>query len=108
MYKILKQLQSETKKISVLLVIDLWVSGYITYVDKEVMCFEAEKRKGVFYTQVIRLSSIIALDYISDITVSNKDKVSLDDEGNLKTEEIEDDDDDDNDNDNNKFGPSLI
>lgn len=70
------------------------------------MCFEAEKRKGVFYTQVIRLSSIIALDYISDITVSNKDKVSLDDEGNLKTEEIEDDDDDDND--NNKFGPSLI
>ena len=47
MYKILKQLQSETKKISVLLVIDLWVSGYITYVDKEVMCFEAEKRKGV-------------------------------------------------------------
>lgn len=106
MYKILKQLQSETKKISVLLVIDLWVSGYITYVDKEVMCFEAERRKGVFYTQVIRLSSIIALDYVSDITISNKDKVSLDDEGNLITQEIDDDDEDDND--SNKFGPSLI
>lgn len=105
MYKILKQLQSETKKISVLLVIDLWVSGYITYVDKEVMCFEAERRKGVFYTQVIRLSSIIALDYVSDITISNKDKVSLDDEGNLITQEIDDDEDD---NDSNKFGPSLI
>lgn len=105
MYKILKQLQSETKKISVLLVIDLWVSGYITYVDKEVMCFEAERRKGVFYTQVIRLSSIIALDYVSDITISNKDKVYLDDEGNLITQEIDDDEDD---NDSNKFGPSLI
>lgn len=104
MYKILKQLQSETKKISVLLVIDLWVSGYITYVDKEVMCFEAERRKGVFYTQVVRLSSIIALDYVSDITVSNKDKISLDDEGNLITQEIDDDEDD---NDSNKFGPSL-
>lgn len=106
MYKILKQLQSETKKISVLLVIDLWVSGYITYVDNEVMCFEAERRKGVFYTQVIRLSSIIALDYVSDITISNKDKVSLDDEGNLITQEIDDDEDDNND--SNKFGPSLI
>lgn len=102
MYKILKQLQSETKKISVLLVIDLWVSGHITYLDEEVICFEAERRKGIFYTQVIRLSSIIALDYISDITVSNKEKYSLDDEGNLITEEVEEDDDDD------KFGPSLI
>lgn len=101
MYEILKQLQSETKKISVLLVIDLWVSGYITYLDEEVMCFEAERRKGIFYTQVIRLSSIIALDYISDITISTKDKCSLDDEGNLIKEEEDDDDD-------NYFGPPLI
>lgn len=101
MLKILQQLQQETKEISVLLITDFCIQGYISYLDKEIVAFECRKQKGIYYTKVVRLSSIIAIEYVSDINVTSKDKFKFEkepftpDEDNTEEDDNLDDDDDD-------------
>lgn len=103
MLKILQQLQQETKEISVLLITDFCIQGYISYLDKEIVAFECKKQKGIYYTRIVKLSSIIAIEYISDLSVSNKDKFKFEkepftpDEDNLDDDNLGNDDDDDDD-----------
>jgi hypothetical protein len=86
-----------------LLVTDFCIQGYISYLDEEIVAFECKKQKGIYYTRIVKLSSIIAIEYISDINIKSKDKVKFervpfspeddyDDDYNL-----DDDDDDDDD-----------
>lgn len=76
MFNILKQLQSDVKEVSILLTTptDEWIKGFISYVDEDCISFETEARDNIYYTLVIKLQAIIAVEFISDVRHSTKDK----------------------------------
>lgn len=84
MFKILRQLQEELKQISLLLCTptDEWIKGHVSYVDEECVSFETEEREGVYYTLVIKLDAIIAIEFVSDIRVPNKERYTPPEEEN--------------------------
>lgn len=93
MFKILQQLQNQLKEISILVSVptDDWIKGYISYIDEDCISLEAEEREGVYYTIIIKLDCIVAVEFVSDIRLSKYDRITplelkddiyfLDDEG---------------------------
>lgn len=95
MYKILKQLQSDVKEVSILLNTSMedWQNGFISYVDEDCLSFETEARDGIYYTMVVKLSAVIAVEFISDIRYSPKDRFIPKNNKKDSNESYDDDDD---------------
>jgi hypothetical protein len=100
MYNILKQLQEDSKEITILLSTNEWLKGTIVYLDAEYMSYEALKKDGVFYSLIVRLSAILAVEFVSGpigITKEEIEALSSSKSGSEFIEGIDDEDDFDQD-----------
>lgn len=76
MFKVLKQFQEDLKQIAILLSVptDDWIKGYVSYVDQECVSLETEQKDGVYYTLIIKLEAIVAIEFVSDVRVPAQEK----------------------------------
>jgi hypothetical protein len=99
MYTVLKQLQEDSKELTILLGTE-WIKGTIAYLDKQYMSFEAIKKDGVFYSLIVRLSAILAIEFVSGpigITKEEIEALNINKSGSEFIEGIDDEDDFDQD-----------
>lgn len=79
MYEILKQLQGDIKEVSLLIGTDAWLTGHICFINEEYLTLEAIKneKEDLYVTTVIKLSAIIAVEFTSDLRISQDEKFYL-------------------------------
>jgi hypothetical protein len=75
MYQILKQLNDSLTEVTILLSTQEWIMGFITFVNEEYIAFEAEERDEIYYTLIVKLDSICAVEFVSDFRINNKEKL---------------------------------
>lgn len=97
MYSILKQLQEDSKELTILLGTE-WIKGTIAYLDRECMSFEALKKDGVFYSLIVRVNAILAIEFVSGpigITKEEVETLTINKSGSEFIEGIDEDEDED-------------
>jgi hypothetical protein len=94
MYSILKQLQEDSKELTILLGTE-WIKGTIAYLDKEYMSFEGIKRDSIFYSLIVRVNAILAIEFVSGpigITKEEVKTLTINKSGSEFIEGIDDED----------------